>query len=529
MKTSGSSSPMGSRATSSTGSRARSLLSTPSASLCSFKGCSLAPRRFGMSASALSTGRSSSKRVPTTRRGTGFYGEQRGNASQQGFYDADKSRIAPSGGQDKDEFERRFKDAEERLNVANEEKKQIQVKEKELNQEKSRSVERVQQLKEERQGSSAIQAKLKLTEKMLKEEKDKDHTKDRPILTKKRDNVINQRMSNVAKVVVLAKKSFSARKEGLVCELKVMTMLSDVQRIRQECSELRAKFKEAEEEAQRLLRAAEILKRDLDEAASKCDTLTEEEKEIFRSFPDEIEELEKEISLIREDIGRLGVANNRLRELEQCRAQIKELQEKVGDGADVMNIHREKMQAIKTKWLDGDEGQPGLRKIIETVDQAFSQMFQEMGNTGQVKLKEAKIGEEDDFIHYSLEILVMFRNADIGGGKMNQLNGKLHSGGERSVTIMLFLIALQQMTQCPFRVVDEINQGMDIHNEKWVFDYVVEHNCKKHKSQFFLITPKLQANLLQEMKDHITVFCIFKGQHMLSSGDWVKHGMLAPA
>ena len=32
------------------------------------------------------------------------------------------------------------------------------------------------------------------------------------------------------------------------------------------------------------------------------------------------------------------------------------------------------------------------------------------------------------------------------------------SGGERSVSTMLYLLALQDLTNCPFRAVDEINQ-----------------------------------------------------------------------
>lgn len=33
------------------------------------------------------------------------------------------------------------------------------------------------------------------------------------------------------------------------------------------------------------------------------------------------------------------------------------------------------------------------------------------------------------------------------------------SGGERSVAIILYMMALQELTVVPFRVVDEINQG----------------------------------------------------------------------
>src|SRR4051794_27593738 len=38
---------------------------------------------------------------------------------------------------------------------------------------------------------------------------------------------------------------------------------------------------------------------------------------------------------------------------------------------------------------------------------------------------------------------------------------------EKSVATMLFLLCLQTVTYTPFRVVDEINQGMDPQNERY--------------------------------------------------------------
>ena len=40
------------------------------------------------------------------------------------------------------------------------------------------------------------------------------------------------------------------------------------------------------------------------------------------------------------------------------------------------------------------------------------------------------------------------------------LTGLRQSGGEKSVSTMLYLVALTGVTVTPFRVVDEINQGM---------------------------------------------------------------------
>ncbi len=51
------------------------------------------------------------------------------------------------------------------------------------------------------------------------------------------------------------------------------------------------------------------------------------------------------------------------------------------------------------------------------------------------------------------------------------------------------------MTVTPFRVVDEINQGMDPLNERKVFTQLVEASCQEGTPQCFLLTPKLLPDL----------------------------------
>ena len=53
------------------------------------------------------------------------------------------------------------------------------------------------------------------------------------------------------------------------------------------------------------------------------------------------------------------------------------------------------------------------------------------------------------------------------------------------------VVLVQDVTVCPFRVVDEINQGMDPVNERKVFMQLVESACKPGTPQCFLLTPKL--------------------------------------
>lgn len=49
----------------------------------------------------------------------------------------------------------------------------------------------------------------------------------------------------------------------------------------------------------------------------------------------------------------------------------------------------------------------------------------------------------------------------------------------------------QDLQHSPFRVVDEINQGMDPKNERGVFSRIVLNSCGPTRKQYFLITPKL--------------------------------------
>lgn len=81
-------------------------------------------------------------------------------------------------------------------------------------------------------------------------------------------------------------------------------------------------------------------------------------------------------------------------------------------------------------------------------------------------------------------------------------------------------MALQSMAQAPFRVVDEINQGMDPRNERMVHERMVEIACREHTSQYFLITPKLLTGLRYD--ERMRVLCIASGEHMPPAEDAKK-------
>jgi chromosome segregation ATPase len=73
-------------------------------------------------------------------------------------------------------------------------------------------------------------------------------------------------------------------------------------------------------------------------------------------------------------------------------------------------------------------------------------------------------------------------------------------------------MALQDMARSPFRVVDEINQGMDPRNERMVHERMVDIACRERTSQYFLITPKLLSDLKFHPK--MKIHCIASGEYM---------------
>ena len=55
---------------------------------------------------------------------------------------------------------------------------------------------------------------------------------------------------------------------------------------------------------------------------------------------------------------------------------------------------------------------------------------------------------------YGISVFVRYRDEEATA----ELDYNKHSGCERSVATMIYIIALQKLTAVPFRVVDEINQ-----------------------------------------------------------------------
>ena len=138
---------------------------------------------------------------------------------------------------------------------------------------------------------------------------------------------------------------------------------------------------------------------------------------------------------------------------------------------------REHVENRSLNWLNQVGG------VTEKLSNQFNRYMSDLSYEGAVRLvKKSTIDK------YEMQMKVKFRETDV----LMDLSGHRHSGGERAVSTIMYLMALQEMTHAPFRAVDEINQGMDERNERLVFDRIVQSCCsEKNKPQYFLVSPKL--------------------------------------
>ena len=142
------------------------------------------------------------------------------------------------------------------------------------------------------------------------------------------------------------------------------------------------------------------------------------------------------------------------------------------------------LERLRKGWISG------VRRMVGRVGDKFSDMMARLGYAGQIQLIEGTNGNELDLRNYGIRILVKFRNDDT----FQELTKGTQSGGEKSVTTAVYMMALQGLTQVPFRCVDEINQGMDETNERHVWGMLLEV-CREHQAQYFYMAPKFPYSL----------------------------------
>eukprot|EP00923_Selenidium_pygospionis_P050285 GHVN01086821.1.p2 GENE.GHVN01086821.1~~GHVN01086821.1.p2 ORF type:complete len:1042 (-),score=113.96 GHVN01086821.1:3336-6461(-) len=218
-------------------------------------------------------------------------------------------------------------------------------------------------------------------------------------------------------------------------------------------------------------------------------------------LPDTTKEIDIEIQ--RETIKKGNIGERDVKILEEHEEKKRKLE--------TMRMAREgrrPLLAEKTAEIDTIRGdwEKTLDDAVATISDRFGDLLKAIGYTGNVVLIK------DTGFEWKLDIRVKFRD----GEKLHSLSLYRQSGGERSVSTITYLLALHNMFHLPFRIVDEINQGMDPRNERKVYDILNTHTATE-QSQFILITPNLLSDLPYSKTTRVIIIC--KGKHCVVNGE----------
>uniref|UniRef100_A0A665U869 Structural maintenance of chromosomes protein 5 n=1 Tax=Echeneis naucrates TaxID=173247 RepID=A0A665U869_ECHNA len=296
--------------------------------------------------------------------------------------------------------------------------------------------------------------------------------------------------------------------EKVYLALETVGLTAEKTKLENDCREGASELKTTD---QRKVRLTEHCKGLLKKAKSICkmqydESLPEDLRNAFNKLPDTLDEID---AMLNEERSRAecftGLSESVVEEYNRREQEINNLEKELEEKSNALNTYRQNISEAKERWLNP------LKQLVEQINGKFSDFFRSIQCAGEVDLHAEN---EEEYDKYGIRIRVKFHSST----QLHELTAYHQSGGERSVSTMLYLMALQELNRCPFRVVDEINQGMDPVNERRVFDIVVRTACKETTSQYFFITPKLLQNL--QYAEEMTILCVHNGPQMLSPNQW---------
>ncbi|KNE55441.1 hypothetical protein AMAG_01332 [Allomyces macrogynus ATCC 38327] len=291
------------------------------------------------------------------------------------------------------------------------------------------------------------------------------------------------------------------------CNDKLKVQLEQQRELREQFDKIKRDLDAIDQRVRELLDQGQTIKTNFEEATATAAAETANElreamaelkaeynvdeiprDELIEDLERRLIDLEAQLDAARAtDEGVVEQYENRMVEIEKRQQELETEQEELQQILDQREL-------IRKAW------EPTLTELIRNVSENFSNYFSQIGCAGEVALRTS-----ERFAEYALEIRVKFRATEV----LQVLEKSRQSGGERAVSTILFLLSLQEFSRAPFRLVDEINQGMDEHNERMIHKLLVTASSQPHSPQYFLITPKLLSNL--HYSESMRVHTIFNG------------------
>jgi len=184
-------------------------------------------------------------------------------------------------------------------------------------------------------------------------------------------------------------------------------------------------------------------------------------------------EIENEIGLVAAKIEALGEIPE---ETEEIFSNYSKLFEELKEKSEIVAANkREGLRELETRkriW------RKAITDLLDSINTSFQQILACIGASGLARLVDV---EDGDIENAGLELFVGFR-----GSPPVLFDYYTQSGGEKTASIMAFLLSIQQLLRSPFRAVDEFDLHMDPRNREEIYKMMIS---SMKESECLLITP----------------------------------------
>ncbi|WP_267162668.1 chromosome segregation protein SMC [Halovenus salina] len=248
-------------------------------------------------------------------------------------------------------------------------------------------------------------------------------------------------------------------------EAEVAELESELAELKAEREELRDEVETARRERDEAREQAAAVESELGELRQERETLDWEieelEAEVGDYDPEEIpdhEEVEAEIARLEGEMTALEPVNMlAIEEYDSVKEDLDELRERKATLVEEAEGIRERIDTFEARKKET------FMDAYEAIDEQFRDIFERLSNgTGRLHLED-----EDDPFNGGLTM-----KAQPGDKPIQRLNAM--SGGEKSLTALAFIFAIQRHNPAPFYALDEVDAFLDAANAELVGEMVDE-------------------------------------------------------
>ncbi|HID19532.1 MAG TPA: hypothetical protein EYP28_01120 [Methanophagales archaeon] len=217
------------------------------------------------------------------------------------------------------------------------------------------------------------------------------------------------------------------------------------------------------------------IKAELEKANQKLADLTSLKKKAGERIDTERKqsEIENEINLVGAKIEALGEIPE---ETEEIYSNYSNLFEELKEKSEIVAANKraglKELDARQKIWCKA------ITDLLDSINASFQQILAGISATGLARVVNV---EDGDMENAGLELFVGFK-----GSQPVLFDYYTQSGGEKTSSIMAFLLAIQQLLRSPFRAVDEFDIHMDPRNREEIYKMMIS---SMKESECLLITP----------------------------------------